>query len=211
MEYKVYRKKIKNYIIRIYPDKSIKISVPLRATSTDIANFISSKKEWIEKTLMKFENKIKNDDETKIKILNLYRIKKYVQSEIDMFRLTEKSLYIYYRQDSFKNIEKLIEEWKIKILKEIIDRSLDKYTKLLKISIEYYKIKKLNSAWGIYHTRKNYITFNIELIEKSEKCIDYVVLHELCHFFYPNHQKEFWNLIEKFMPNYKSVRQLLKD
>lgn len=211
MEYKVYRKKIKNYIIRIYPDKSIKISVPLRATSTDIANFISSKKEWIEKTLMKFENKIKNDDETKIKILNLYRIKKYVQSEIAMFRLTEKSLYIYYRQDSFKNIEKLIEEWKIKILKEIIDRSLDKYTKILKISIEYYKIKKLNSAWGIYHTRKNYITFNIELIEKSEECIDYVVLHELCHFFYPNHQKEFWNLIEKFMPNYKSVRQLLKD
>lgn len=211
MEYKIYRKKIKSYIIRIYPDKSIKISVPLGATGTDIENFISSKKQWIEKSLMKFENKIKKVDENKIKILNLYRIKKYVESEINMIRLTEKSLYIYYKQDSFKNIEKLIEEWKIKILKKIIDRSLDKYTKLLKISIEYYKIKRLNSAWGIYHTRKNYITFNIELIEKSEECIDYVVLHELCHVFYPNHQKDFWNIVEKFIPNYISIRALLKD
>ena len=55
VEYTVTKKKIKNFIIRIYPDLKIAVSVPLYASNKDIENFIQSKKEWIEITL----NKIK--------------------------------------------------------------------------------------------------------------------------------------------------------
>ena len=55
VEYTITKKKIKNFIIRIYPDLRIAISVPLHASSKDIENFIQGKKEWIETTL----NKIK--------------------------------------------------------------------------------------------------------------------------------------------------------
>ena len=72
-------------------------------------------------------------------------------------------------------------------------------------------IKKMTSAWGIYHRRGNYITFNLELIEKNIECIEYVVLHELCHIFHMNHQKEFWALVQSFMPDYKKIRELLKQ
>ena len=51
VEYTVTKKKIKNFIIRIYPDLRIAVSVPLHATNKDIENFIQSKKEWIETTL----------------------------------------------------------------------------------------------------------------------------------------------------------------
>ena len=43
------------------------------------------------------------------------------------------------------------------------------------------------------------------------KCIEYVVLHELCHIFYMNHQKDFWALVEKYMPDYKIRRKNLKS
>ncbi|MDE6181991.1 MAG: M48 family metallopeptidase, partial [Eubacteriales bacterium] len=41
--------------------------------------------------------------------------------------------------------------------------------------------------------------------------IDYVVLHEICHLKEMNHSKNFWNLMEKYMPNYKEKRYKLKN
>ncbi|MDC7956054.1 DUF45 domain-containing protein, partial [Fusobacterium simiae] len=107
-------------------------------------------------------------------------------------------------------IEKKLLEWKIEKLKSILEEYLEKYIRLLNKNINYYQIKKLSSAWGIYHKRENYISFNLDLIEKDIECIEYVVLHELCHIFYMNHQKNFWTLVEKYMPDYKVRRKKLK-
>ena len=54
MEYTITKKKIKNFILRIYPDLTIAVSAPLSASNKDIENFVLSKKEWIEKTLEKY-------------------------------------------------------------------------------------------------------------------------------------------------------------
>ena len=72
VEYTVTKKKIKNFIIKIYPDLRIAVSVPLHASNKDVENFIQSKKEWIEITLNKIkiakENR-NNLKENAIKIL----------------------------------------------------------------------------------------------------------------------------------------------
>ena len=213
MEYIVTKKKIKNFIIRIYPNLKIAVSVPLYASNEDIENFIQSKKEWIETTLKKIrmdkENQ-KNLKKSSIIILGKEIEKKIIQSDLERIRLTETSLYIYSKNIDDTEIEKKLLEWKFEKLKAILDEYLDKYIKLLEITINYYHIKKLTSAWGIYHKRENYISFNFDLIEKELDCIEYVVLHELCHIFYMNHQKEFWNLVEKYMPDYKIKRKKLK-
>ena len=213
VEYTVTKKKIKNFIIRIYPDLRIAVSVPLHATNKDIENFIQSKKEWIETTLKKIkiakENK-NNLKENIIKILGKEREKKIIESDLERIRLTDTSIYIYSKDITNLKIDKKLLEWKVEKLKSILDEYLDKYTKLLDKNISYYHIKKLSSAWGIYHKKENYITFNFDLIEKDIECIEYVVLHELCHIFYMNHQKNFWTLLEKYMPDYKIRRKKLK-
>ena len=213
MEYTVTKKKIKNFIIRIYPDLRIAVSVPLHATNKDIENFIQSKKEWIETTLKKIkiakENK-NNLKENIIKILGKEREKKIIESDLERIRLTDTSIYIYLKNINNAEIEKKLLEWKIEKLKAILNEYLTKYTKLLNRNINYYQIKKLSSAWGIYHKKENYISFNFDLIEKDIECIEYVVLHELCHIFYMNHQKDFWTLVEKYMPDYKIRRKKLK-
>ena len=214
MEYTVTKKKIKNFIIRIYPDLTIAISVPLHASSKDIENFIQNKKEWIETTLKKIEMAKENKDNLKeniIRILGKKIEKKIIESDLKRIRLTDTSIYIYSKDIDNTKIEKKILEWKVEKLKVILDEYLTKYTKLLNKNINYYQIKKLSSAWGIYHKRENYISFNFDLIEKDIECIEYVVLHELCHIFYMNHQKDFWALVEKYMPDYKARRKKLKD
>ena len=214
MEYTITKKKIKNFIIRIYPDLRIAVSVPLHASSKDIENFIQSKKEWIETTLNKIkmakENK-NNLKENTIKILGKDVEKKIIESDLERIRLTDTSIYIYSKDIDNTKIEKKLLEWKVEKLKVILDEYLEKYTKLLNTNINYYQIKKISSAWGIYHKKENYITFNFDLIEKDIECIEYVVLHELCHIFYMNHQKNFWTLVEKYMPDYKLRRKNLKN
>ena len=213
MKYTVTKKKIKNFIIRIYPDLRIAVSVPLHASNKDIENFIQSKKEWIETTLEKIkiikENK-SNLKENSIKILGKEIDKKIIESDLERIRLTDTSIYIYSKNIDNAKIEKKLLEWKLEKLKVILDKYLIKYTKLLNRNINYYQIKKLSSAWGIYHKKENYISFNSDLIEKDIECIEYVVLHELCHIFYMNHQKDFWALVEKYMPDYKVRRKKLK-
>ena len=213
VEYTVTKKKIKNFIIRIYPDLKIAVSVPLYASNKDIENFIQSKKEWIEITLEKI--KIANESQYNLKennivILGKIREKRVIKSDLERIRLTDTSLYIYSKDINKAKIERKLLEWKVEKLKSILDEYLDKYTKLLDKNISYYYIKKLSSAWGIYHRKENYISFNFDLIEKDIECIEYVVLHELCHIFYMNHQKEFWTLVEKYMIDYKVRRKKLK-
>ena len=213
MEYTVTKKKIKNFIIRIYPDLRIAVSVPLYASNKDIENFIQSKKEWIETTLEKIKVAKKNKNtlkESSIKILGKEIDKKIIESDLERIRLTDTSIYIYSKEIDNTQIDKKLLEWKVEKLKAILDEYLNKYTKLLNINIDYYQIKKLSSAWGIYHKKENYISFNSDLIEKDIECIEYVVLHELCHIFYMNHQKDFWALVEKYMPDYKVRRKNLK-
>ena len=206
MEYTITKKKIKNFILRIYPDSSIAVSIPLHASDREIENFILSKKAWIEKTLEKVK-KLKDDS---IKILGKNVEKKVIQSDLERISLTDRNIFIYSKNIEEIEIEKKFLEWKYNKLKEIIEEAIEKYTKLLNTEINYYKIKKLSSAWGIYHRRENYISFNIDLIEKDIESIDYVVLHEICHIFYMDHQKKFWTLVEKYMPDYKIRRKKLK-
>ena len=213
VEYTVTKKKIKNFIIRIYPDLRIAISVPLHTTNKDIENFIQSKKEWIETTLEKIKIAKENQNSLKentIKILGKEIEKKIIESDLERIRLTDTSIYIYSKNIDNAKIEKKLLEWKLEKLKVILDEYLVKYVRLINRNINYYQIKKLSSAWGIYHKKENYISFNFDLIEKDIESIEYIVLHELCHIFYMNHQKDFWALVEKYMPDYKIRRKKLK-
>ena len=71
------------------------------------------------------------------------------------------------------------------------------------------KKKKKKSYFGVC-TSENHIRFSYQLMRYPEEAIDYVVLHELAHTVHHNHSKAFWALVEKYMPDYKQRRRLLK-
>ena len=69
----------------------------------------------------------------------------------------------------------------------------------------------MKSRWGVCNRGNNTITLNKQLIKKDISLLDYVIVHELCHFKYPNHSKYFWNEVAKYYPNYKLARKQLKE
>ena len=72
------------------------------------------------------------------------------------------------------------------------------------------KIRKMRTRWGVCNTRKKIITLNSELIKKDISLIDYVIVHEMAHFYEGNHGKRFWNIVENVIPDYKEKRKKLK-
>lgn len=73
-----------------------------------------------------------------------------------------------------------------------------------------WKIRDVKSYWGKCDTATRKITFNLRLVNRTEKELDYVIIHELCHLVYRGHDSRFWALVGKYMPDYKAARKSLK-
>jgi len=72
------------------------------------------------------------------------------------------------------------------------------------------KIRKMKTRWGVCNRGNNTITLNSELIKKDLDLLDYVIIHELCHFYEANHSSKFWDYVEKYYPKYKDARKRLR-
>ncbi|MCB0414586.1 MAG: M48 family metallopeptidase [Bdellovibrionales bacterium] len=81
---------------------------------------------------------------------------------------------------------------------------------LTKMSVNKITIRGQRSRWGSCNIQKD-ISLNWKLIISPKKCIDYVVLHELCHTVHHNHSKRFWQLVETYMPDYLSAKKWLDE
>ena len=77
------------------------------------------------------------------------------------------------------------------------------------IRFKKVKIKFQKNSWGTCSIRKN-INLNRNLIFLPDNLIEYVILHELCHIKFLNHSLEFWELLEKYVPDWKIVKEELK-
>lgn len=81
--------------------------------------------------------------------------------------------------------------------------------KSLRLPFPELKIRKMRTRWGSC-TRKGVITLNLELIRMPAECIDYVVMHELCHLVEFNHSKQFYELQSRFLPDWKERKHRLE-
>lgn len=124
-------------------------------------------------------------------------------------------------------IEKAIEKQRIKAENDLpspdseeIDALKTKAKEILPGKIKYYseltglcpvsvKVTGAKTRFGSC-SGKNAVCFSYLLMRYPDKAVDYVVLHELCHIKHHDHSKRFWALVEKYMPDYKERRSLLK-
>jgi predicted metal-dependent hydrolase len=51
---------------------------------------------------------------------------------------------------------------------------------------------------------------NLDLIRAPIECIDYVIIHELCHLRFPHHGPRFWDLLERVMPDWRKRKTKLE-
>lgn len=76
--------------------------------------------------------------------------------------------------------------------------------------INKIEVKNLKSRWGSCSSQKD-LAFSLFLIQLPWHCIDYVIYHELAHTVHMNHGRDFWAIVEQFVPDYKVVRREMKQ
>ena len=72
-----------------------------------------------------------------------------------------------------------------------------------------FRTKYMRTKWGTCNTREKRIWLSTKLAEKSPECIEYVVLHEICHLRYADHGPGFKAMLDAYMPDWKERRRRL--
>ncbi len=117
--------------------------------------------------------------------------------------------------DSVKDLTKiqkikLFEKFYRQNLQEILQELAKKWQKILQIEANFVGIKKMRTRYGSCNARQKNIWISLNLFDYSINCIEYVLLHEFLHFFEQNHGKKFYNLMNKFMPNWQNYQKILR-
>ena len=72
------------------------------------------------------------------------------------------------------------------------------------------QIRTMRSRWGSLGSRRG-MTLNLVLIQAPRECIEFVVMHELCHLRYHGHGKGFYKLLDAVCPDWRARKRLLED
>ncbi len=222
-EYEIIRKKIKNISIRIYKDGTVRISSPEFLEEGCIHRAVYERSDWILSKLKAMEELNKNIREREyskgdmvvylgheygLKAIDKVKAKGKVRFQELEFEVEVNPKWTLEEREA--EIREGLAEWykheAFRILKE---RTLH-YSRILGSYPDNIRVKQQKSIWGSCSNKGN-INFNWKLIMAPIAVLDYVVVHELCHLKQRNHSRDFWDLVEGLMPDYRVRRKWLKD
>ena len=95
-------------------------------------------------------------------------------------------------------------------LKKVLDKIFPRYEALTGLTAKSYEIRKMKVRWGTCYPTRGDIKINLYLAARPLEQIEAVVLHELVHLKFFNHDKNFINECKKYMPNYEEIERELK-
>ena len=107
-----------------------------------------------------------------------------------------------------KTLEKFYKQECLRVFTKELDRILPYFQNIPHFTL---KIRTMKTTWGVNNRGNNTITLNSELLKKDIDLLDYVIIHELCHFYEANHSPRFWAWVSKYYPDYKLARKRLRS
>ncbi len=91
----------------------------------------------------------------------------------------------------------------------LVKERLEFYNRYYNVNYKKVTIRNQKSRWGSCSHNGN-LNFNYKIVYLPKEVQDYIVVHELCHIIELNHSRNFWNLVEEMVPDYKSLRRGLR-
>jgi predicted metal-dependent hydrolase len=207
-------KRIRNLRMTVYPpDGRVHISAPVGTAAETIRNFIRSKERWIEGHREKYRRNAAAQNRFRDQEIHFvwgipYRLEPVerrgrpkVALEGDVMRL-----FILPGETREKKQE-ILDRWYRKLAGGAAPPLVKKWEPLVGVSVKKVFYRKMKSHWGSCNYTAQTIRLNTELAKKPPECLDYVILHEMLHLLEPAHNRNFYALMNRFMPSWKIIRK----
>jgi len=211
------RKNVKNINLRVtQPEGMVRVSAPKKMSEKLIHAFVASKYDWI---LLQQERLQAHVSENKFSYKSgemhsyfdqQYELKCIYSNNRPKVVLNGQVLELHLKQQATLEQRKtLLETWYRAQLKNQIPSLIKKYELLMNLKVREFGVKKMKTRWGTCNPRAKRIWLNLELAKKPTECLEYVVLHEMVHFWEAKHNQRFYDFVTEYMPDWKMAEQKL--
>ena len=202
--------------ITVRPDTNVLVRAPLDADLESIRKKVRKRASWIIKQQSYFNQFLPRPVPKRFVSgeSHLYMGRQYLL-EVKIGRnesVKYSGAYITVVAKKDDRVEYLLSEW----YRVHAERKFAQISKPIIEEFEKYDvkpagifIKRMETSWGRY-TSDGKVFLNPELIKAPRGCIEYVIIHELCHLVHPNHSQKFYQLLSKEMPQWTRWKERLE-
>jgi len=218
----IVRKDIKNLHLAVYPpDGRVRIATPENIDDEAVRLFAISKLSWIKRHQAKFkQQKRQSPREFVSGESHYYKGQRYLLTVIyqaaplpNKVKIRNKKyLDLYVRKGSNKDQRKrILTEWYRWQLKREIPGLVEKWQGKIGVEVNDWGVKLMKTKWGTCNLKAKRVWLNLELAKKSPLCLEYIIVHELIHLRERYHNDRFIAYMDKFLPNWKFLRDELNS
>lgn len=215
------RKDIKNLHISVMPpDGQVRVSAPDAMTDTAIRMAVIHRIPWIRRQQAAFAKQERQSIREMVNGETHYLWgRRYRLEVIELDDLKSQTVKLKSGKLILTVNKGLSDEAKLKLLSEYYRGRLkarapdliDKWSKKTGVTISDWQIQKMKTKWGSCNIEEGNIRLNLDLAKKPLPCLEYIILHELLHFKERQHNDRFKALLDTYMPDWRSRRDLLNQ
>ena len=205
--------------IAVHPDGQIVITAPLDAELDAIRHRVYKRARWITRQIAYFQQfqprtppRRYVGGETHLYLGRQYRLK-LLRGGQEEVKLVRGYFCVTCRnRPEPQKVQQLLENW-------YLDKARSKYSEILTSLLPAFshlgymaptlQIRQMKTRWGSL-SPGGVLTLNRNLIRTPRECIEYVVAHELCHLKYKDHSADFYQLLERFLPDWEKRKHRLE-
>lgn len=216
IEYELTRKRVKNMNLRLRSDGTVTVSAPYFVPQWQIDRFVAKHAERILSSLEKLQQNADKVRESRHSLtLRGVTVPVYCsEGSRNHAQFTDGAVLLSLkdRWDEEKRqaaLNRLLRQLAIDWVTESSERIYPIFQSM-GISKPELKFRRMKSRWGSCRYEKGSLSFNTALVHVPEACVDYVVMHEYCHFIRPDHSPAFHQLMTNLMPDWKERKKILE-
>lgn len=105
----------------------------------------------------------------------------------------------------------IVDEWYRAELRKAVPSLIARWEPRMGVKVKRVFVQKMKTKWGSCNAASKSIRLNTELAKKPSECFEYIVVHEMTHLIVHRHDARFIGLMDRYLPNWKLVRQKLNE
>jgi predicted metal-dependent hydrolase len=204
--------------IHVYSDGRVRVDAPVSAEPRQIKAAVLKRARWIHNHLQAIVDRASHvlPREYVSGESHLYLGRRYVLKVVKdagaepSVKLVRGYIRVISPRVDQTTIRSMLWEWYLSRARDVFQRRIENATSGLAWlrNTPRWKLLTMRRQWGSC-SPKGRLNLNPHLIKAPSACIDYVILHELCHVQFHNHSRQYYRLLSKHMPNWERVKERL--